>query len=410
LALEAYLSRISCSHARPLCLVVMPLSGEEDDRGQDTGLRPPTAPEECTAEFLSSILEKEYAIPGLQLDCLSWRDLNVGALSRVVEINVRYTEVPEQSEMPQNFIAKFMRPNLPLVHMFEVESKFYNTLGKDELPFKIPRAIYTSSTLIIMERVSACRNFAAIAGCPASLLLQVCTLMARLHSCLWSIDCIGLASPAGIGSSLDGSSKERIFPKTWQEFLRGLSLAPGLLDRASEICKRLSGTRLCELHDAIHVTAPRTLIHGDFHVANLLFAEDVWLVDWGSCGEGCPLIDLAFFVIVSVAPDDRCVWEADMLSAYHSALGRPELPLPQCRKLYRQCIVNQFVVLVCYDTMSQQLASMSSFPEELLRHLAEVNLRACHALVDAFGEDLLPSEKTPGRNEDDLLPLENLVL
>jgi hypothetical protein len=62
--------------------------------------------------------------------------------------------------------------------------------------------------------------------------------------------------------------------------------------------------------------------------------------------------------------------------------------------LYPACLLNQFLILVVYDRMTRGIARQAKRPQVLTTHVNVVNARACHALVDSFGQDLVPRLKT----------------
>ncbi|MBE1536645.1 phosphotransferase family protein [Actinomadura algeriensis] len=66
------------------------------------------------------------------------------------------------------------------------------------------------------------------------------------------------------------------------------------------------------------------LVHGDYRLDNLLFADDgrVTAVDWQTLGIGHPLRDLAYFLGTSLTPDDRAARERDLVGVYHAELER----------------------------------------------------------------------------------------
>jgi thiamine kinase-like enzyme len=143
---------------------------------------------------------------------------------------------------------------------------------------------------------------------------------------------------------------------------------------------------------------PSSLIHGDFHIANMLLPtdpveEEPWLLDWATCGKGNPLRDLAFFFIVSVQANHRRAQEAQCLQVYHKALAtEPEaarMSLEELRRHYKACVLNQFVILVVFDSLSKSLAANAKTEKlrlELDAHFREVNRRACLSVLDNVGE------------------------
>lgn len=369
----------------------------------------PKTPDALTIEFLASALAKEYGEPNIELESFRVKDADAGVLSHVVIIDVEYKKCA--TTIAKKFVAKFLQPQFPLEHMFVVESRFYRELGaKKTFSFQTPRPVYTSNTMIMVEHVASETSYSAVDGCPKDLVLPMITKLGEFHAKYLHLTteqldktcCKGLAFPAGVGSTLGGLAKETQFPGQWEDFLQKIPSVPDAVRlQVKEICQQLSSRRLSNIHETMHDDASpyQTLIHGDFHVANMLLQRDhqTFLVDWATCGRGNPLIDLAFFAIVSVTSSVRKGVEEDMLQAYHQALSSScssNVSLAEVKKLYRLCVLNQFLILVCYDKLSRQLSAQAKRPDELTHHFDVVNARACHALADNFGEDLLPRQKT----------------
>jgi len=70
--------------------------------------------------------------------------------------------------------------------------------------------------------------------------------------------------------------------------------------------------------------APRTIVHGDFRIENMIFFPPkdsaVVFVDWQCCTIGCGLADIAMFVAQCLEPDVRRKNEMDLLKQYHKVL------------------------------------------------------------------------------------------
>jgi fructosamine-3-kinase len=168
------------------------------------------------------------------------------------------------------------------------------------------------------------KSHSAVEGCPKDLALPLVTRLSQLHSKflgLSSSEAANLANPPGIGSTATGIVKETRFARMWKEFLDNIpALEQTTYSQVSEICLQLTTQRLSDIHDRIHNHAVQTLIHGDFHIANMLLEKDsVWLVDWAACGRGNPFIDMAFLSIVCPDTALRHDIENDMLQAYYDA-------------------------------------------------------------------------------------------
>ncbi|KAJ0408496.1 hypothetical protein P43SY_006426 [Pythium insidiosum] len=375
-------------------------------------IRVPERPADLTVEFLQGVLASDAATASSRVVSFSWRPMEVGVISEVVAIDLVLQDSQHQPQTQEKaLIAKFLRPEFPFERMFVVESNFYQQLAdttkvKTKVtpqPFGVPHALFLSKVLIILERVSPVETYSCVAGCPKDRIEQVVERLAQFHGLHWTTDTSQLASPAGIGSELSGGAKRDQFPGAWRSFLDDVALPDDVVDTIASICERLSSQpqQLEWIHNAV-VNGPSTLIHGDFHTANLLFPptttegltdQPLWLVDWATCGKGNPMRDLAFFFIVGVRSEDREDLEQASLETYAAMIdkaGVTELTLSDWQRHYRLCVLNQFLILVVYDNLSKHLASNAKsekLRQELHAHFREVNLRACLAVLEHFREE-----------------------
>ncbi|KAG7400273.1 hypothetical protein PHYBOEH_006410 [Phytophthora boehmeriae] len=371
----------------------------------------PARPEQLTTAFLQKILHSSY--PMHRVVSFQWEPMNVGVIAEVVIITVQLEAIDDCKPLQTKFVGKFLRPEFPFESMFAVESRFYNeftTKASDAamknsaivgFPFAIPTAIFTSNVLIVLECVESVTTFTCIDGSPPSQISTLVRKLAQMHARFWGHDCDGLATPAGIGSQLTSEEKRLQFPGCWVAYLDDIQLESSDKARLTTLCQQLSNNtdQLAKVHKLVD-QGPSTLIHGDYHIANMLLPastasaeETTWLLDWATCGKGNPLRDLAFFFIVSVQADHRREQEAQCLKLYHETLTKEaaaaDLSLDEIHRQYRLCILNQFVILVVYDSLTKSLAANAKTEKlrvELDVHFREVNRRACLSVLDNVGE------------------------
>ncbi|CAI5712034.1 unnamed protein product [Hyaloperonospora brassicae] len=373
----------------------------------------PTRPEQLTTHFLQQILRP--SLPTAQVVDFQWSPMNIGVIAEVVTITVACESRDGDSAVKRTtrrFVAKFLRPEFPFESMFVVESTFYAELMLETghsvegdsavvtgFPFAIPRAVFTSNVLIVMECVESVKTYTCVEGSPPQYISRLVVKLAQMHARFWGHDCDGLATPAGIGSQLTGEEKCLRFPGCWKEFVDDIPLESSDRARLTSLCHRLSDKPdvLKVLHDTVE-DGPSSLIHGDFHIANVLIPasgsdETTWLLDWATCGKGNPLRDLAFFFIVSVRTDHRREQEGECLKMYHTALtteaGAERLSLEELRQCYKVCVLNQFLILVVFDKLSKSLAAKATSEKlrvDLDSHFREVNRRACLSVLDNINE------------------------
>jgi hypothetical protein len=186
---------------------------------------------------------------------------------------------------------------------------------------------------------------------------------------------------------MPGPDKARYFVENYSEFCQHLVEQKLDVQRASleEFCRQLAeSSRVLDIHDSVYMFTP-TLIHGDFHVGNMLFANisgienvdddknvtsPIWLLDWATCGQGNPLCDFVFFWVVSTNDSDARTMIQHYLPLYYDTLMKSrrghDKPMPlaesdqlcdftyaQCLFMARTCLIHQFILLVCYDTWTR---------------------------------------------------------
>jgi hypothetical protein len=98
--------------------------------------------------------------------------------------------------------------------------------------------------------------------------------------------------------------------------------------------------RLTERWASAH-QRPYSVIHGDYRTANLMFSQDgdlAAVLDWQTTMVGHPLRDVAYFLSMSMLPEDRRAHEKDLVAEYHQELvrrGVADFSLEDCYDGYR---------------------------------------------------------------------------
>jgi hypothetical protein len=136
-------------------------------------------------------------------------------------------------------------------------------------------------------------------------------------------------------------------------------------------------------------TIPFTMIHGDFHAANMLWRKEqsenqLAIVDWPEVSVWEPMVDICQFVISDVKPEDRRALEPAALKVYWDTLiargvSPSEFPFSACKRQYVRCGMEKWLWLLC-------LLAMYPLPVEALQFF--------HDQVHAFVEDnVSPTDK-----------------
>jgi aminoglycoside phosphotransferase (APT) family kinase protein len=77
------------------------------------------------------------------------------------------------------------------------------------------------------------------------------------------------------------------------------------------------------------------LLHGDYRLDNLMFGDEVHVVDWQTLTVGLPGRDLGYFLGTSLKTTDRRANEEAIVGHYHQALGIDGYDLATCWDDYR---------------------------------------------------------------------------
>jgi hypothetical protein len=129
---------------------------------------------------------------------------------------------------------------------------------------------------------------------------------------------------------------------------------------------------------------PRSLLHGDYRVDNLMFPPDhdgtVMAVDWQTMDVGLPARDLAYFISTSMPSELRRVHERDLVRTYHEQLvayGVQDYSLETCQIDYRRGMLQAPVIVIIGWLVATGERSEKS--DQMFVSLAH---RMCSALKD----------------------------
>jgi len=425
-----------------LCNEVTPTSNNNDAPPLSLSLQSPSdLTPACVSEMLQACpLYSEYFRHnggGDVVKAISVVDVEEGVLSHVVNVSIEYTTPAHSPSLPLGMIMKFLRPESPQKRMFTTEGSFYsprNAALRSSIPFGIPAAIHTSPCCIALQRIDGVVATKLVSGCKNKQDAENCVkLLATMHGRCWiSKDAPDQAKKAayadldhtpGVGLAMDGLTKERLFTFRWEEYLHLYASTESeenvITDEDEQaqlrsLCEALSKCRIREIHCRVTAFQP-TCIHGDFHVGNLLFTNNVqaqvqsppYLIDWATCGRGNPLFDLCFFLLVSTphGGEDED-YTTRLLQLYYTTLVSDGGCLASeafptfhgtFLDMYHDCVLNEFLILVVYDRLARQFVEAADTPlkkEERGRHFQQVARRCMKALLAIQHNISLPTYKS----------------
>jgi hypothetical protein len=134
-----------------------------------------------------------------------------------------------------------------------------------------------------------------------------------------------------------------------------------------------------------------TLVHGDFHPANMMWRRNaeahangkeegkLILLDWEVVGVGCGAQDCAQFVISHMRPDERRKCENRLLHTYYDALIRGgvrsvDYSFDQCYRDYVNCGIGRWVWLITLCTLFMDASWIQYFHDQMLEFVKDHNV------------------------------------
>jgi hypothetical protein len=279
----------------------------------------PEGPDALTVEWLSAALARP--VEAFDVEPLGTPG---GLVGRLVRLTIRY---PDARQGPARLVAKFSAENgwahalFDKVGLYEREARFYLDIAPRGGSYA-PACHYAAydrekqRSVLLLDEASA-------PGWPDlgdEDIMRLASAIARYHARWWDHPLIATFEwVPGIMSGNAEANVELLADAwdVWRERL-GVALPSPFRDVVEAYVASMSGIR------AALEQRPRTVLHFDFHVGNVLLwpgVHDMAPTFIDSCpvyGRG--IYDVAHFGLVSLSPERRRALEASMVEAYHGAL------------------------------------------------------------------------------------------
>jgi aminoglycoside/choline kinase family phosphotransferase len=278
-----------------------------------------------------------------------------------------------------------MRQRIPTRLAYQREVRFYQRLA-DRTRLPTPCCYYadvdpeTGLHVLLLEDLAPARSVSAVAGCSSEQAERAVCEIAHFHAAWWEEP--ELEEMAWlIDVDPDPAALSAAHDRWWPDFL---AQADHILPvPVREIGERLGPHRA---HIASHLTRtrPRTLVHSDYKLDNLVLGSpeggvSFAVVDWQLMRRGRGVFDVAYFLTGSLEPDHRRTLEMDLLETYHRILiddGVRGYPFDQCLYDYRLSLLGRFGALI------STIVAMPFTKEQIQMHLEVLLPRSCAAIVD----------------------------
>jgi hypothetical protein len=283
---------------------------------------------DLTPSLLNDLFREADALGALRVSHLSadWIETAGSFAGRVARVVVSY----DGAAGPPTLIAKFAAAN-PAVRQllarfggYANEILFYRRIA-GQSPIRAPRfygatlAVDRASFLLLLEDCRDARVGDQEVGATSEEARSVLAALAGFHGAWWN----RLDHPvfAAMQRPSDGLDMATLFRNAWPAFQKrfGDFLPARFRDRGAD-CAVAAGDLSRRL-----ALAPRTLVHGDLRLDNLLFAGDAAcpepiFIDWQAVAPGRGPLDVAYFCAGSLLHHD--IEEIrDLVGLYHATLA-----------------------------------------------------------------------------------------
>lgn len=321
-------------------------------------------PSQVTASWLTEVLGSRGLLGRAdRVRDVAVEPVGTGQMADTVRLAATYDPA---GAGPATLVGKFAsedprsRATGRALRAYEAEVRFYGDVA-GRVTARVPGAIFCAFDpddawfTLLVEDVGDAAPGDQIAGCDADTAAAALEAMAGLHAPCWeAADLEGL-------EWLDRSTARS--DQVTAQLVAGV--LPGFIERYGD---RLSGEHLALIEAFVSNLGgwlasrpgPRTLVHGDYRLDNLLFPREPdspVVVDFQTVIWGPAAYDLAYFVGGCLTQAVRRAHEADLVAEYHrrlSAGGVDDYPLGQLEADYRRESLGGVMMAVGASMMVQQ--------------------------------------------------------
>ncbi len=322
----------------------------------------PASPEALTPEWLSRALRSTGTITDARVTSCHVERFGSGKgfSGQLVRLGLRYDIA--QAGAPASMVAKFQFPHpdpdiraaVFQSRLYEREYRFYRDVARD-VALRTPRVYYsalrpeTGECVLLLEDLAPAQSGNLLEGCTAEDAALVLRQLALFHAAWWEhprLDALDWL-PA---YDAQADNDQRQYAQAWELFLDkvGDRLPDGLVSLGARLKHRVAAVK------RYLGQRPRTFLHGDFHLHNLMFdsgsgTRAVAVIDWQACSRGRATRDVVHFLVTGLPPDRRRAHERNLLQLYHTTLtehGARGYSFEQCLYDYRFTMLDELWFLV----------------------------------------------------------------
>jgi hypothetical protein len=319
-------------------------------------------PGEITTTFLTEVIGR--AGFGGQVSAVAHEPIGTGQIGRTFRLHLDV-----HGPGPRTLVVKLAGGDAEARSViksgYQKEVNFYDVFAAS-VAMRIPQCWHAAITeelvdfTLILDDLAPCVPGVQADGCTEAQARDAVRNLAGLHAPTWNAQ--ALDEHLSWLGPVDAASSQ---------FLGDLMI--GAVERFIERYESpLGPADIATLREAAahtgqwksRVAGPRSLLHGDYRLDNLLFplsGAGVVAVDWQTVTVGPPTRDLGYFVATCLTPEDRRSGEDALVDAYHDALvelGVEGYSRAECFEGYRLGVLQgpMITVLGCVYASAERTA------------------------------------------------------
>lgn len=290
--------------------------------------------DELSPSWFSSLLHSSGELPGdVSVSDVSLERIGAeeSMMSTLFAADLTYDG---DTDSPSRLVVKLTSPSetqrfiAGLFRFYEREIRFYDEFAA-EMPVRIPKSYAAQihpeepAFVLVLEDVGGRRAIDQLDGIGLEDTFTAIDALARMHAPFWGRDLSAVAETF-IPFASDGMKMmiPDAFNNDWGAIRERMAdlMPPEVID----LCDRFTEIA-AEVMDAM--CGPDTLIHGDFRADNLLFDDEILVLDFQLAAIANGAVDLAYMVSQSVADDVAANHGEEFMTRYLNALAELDITL-----------------------------------------------------------------------------------
>ncbi|HUH38738.1 MAG TPA: phosphotransferase, partial [Spongiibacteraceae bacterium] len=301
-------------------------------------------PADMTPEWMTQALRDAGVLGDDRVTALDFEFIGTGKIGDNARFTLQYEG--DASGAPETVVGKFAAEDETARTMAGAQGAYYNEVmfyrhlaGRTAMRMPVIYASAISDTrdefILLMQDLKPAEPGSQLVGATQHQTRLVLAEAAKLAAAFYGDDSIAdsdfVMSPTRNGGA---ALAQDYLQQCWPGFLQ--RFGESLTEEAIAFGSRYVNAHL---HFATRHPGPRTLVHGDLRIENILFSGDqCWTVDWQTPQTGSPVTDFTYFLGSSVDLAQRRLWERDLLREYHSQLATlgVRLSFDECWAQYRE--------------------------------------------------------------------------